>query len=352
MPDWSESMQQTFEYYIVDPNTWADTTLINSITSSSITRDSDSGTKSSATIDLTDNLEECYVRIYLKTIQNGITEKTPLGTFLAQTPSINFNGKSKTISIDAYSPLVELQEKSPPIGYFISKKENVMDSVYSLTKENLRAPVVKANCNTKLYSDFVADPSETWLSFLTDLMSNAKYEYDVDAMGRILFGPVHEIAKMQPVYTYEDNDISILYPDISVSRDLYGIPNVVEVIYSKNNERYYARVVNDDPSSPISTVNRGREIVERVTNPNMIGDPTNEQIQEYAEKYLRNASCLEYTISYSHGYCPVRVGDCVLINYEKAGLNYVKAKVISQTINCDAGCKVSEKAVITDRLWG
>ena len=26
MPDWTKSMQQTFEYYVVDPNTWKDKT--------------------------------------------------------------------------------------------------------------------------------------------------------------------------------------------------------------------------------------------------------------------------------------------------------------------------------------
>lgn len=46
-----------------------------------------------------------------------------------------------------------------------------------------------------------------------------------------------------------------------------------------------------------------------------------------------------------HGYCPVRVGDCVLLNYERAGLKNIKAKVISQSINCGIGCTVEETAV-------
>ena len=110
--------------------------------------------------------------------------------------------------------------------------------------------------------------------------------------------------------------------------------------------------MNDDPNSPISTVNRGREIVHRVTDPDVIGDPTRNQIQEYAEQLLRDLSSLEYTIKYSHGYCPVRVGDCVRLNYKAAGLTDVKAKVISQTIKCEPGCPVTEKATFTVKLWG
>ena len=36
MIDWSESMQQTFEYYEVDPNTWKDKRLLDFVKSSSI----------------------------------------------------------------------------------------------------------------------------------------------------------------------------------------------------------------------------------------------------------------------------------------------------------------------------
>ena len=137
-----------------------------------------------------------------------------------------------------------------------------------------------------------------------------------------------------------------------MSHDLYGIPNVVEVVYSKNSDHYYAKVVNDDPNSPTSTINRGREIVYRDTNPSMSGEPNNIIIQERAKQLLRNLSTIDYTVSYTHGYCPVRVGDCVRLNYSRAGITNVKAKVISQSIKCEPGTPVTEKAVFTAKLWG
>ena len=127
--------------------------------------------------------------------------------------------------------------------------------------------------------------------------------------------------------------------------------NVVEVIYSSGHDRYYSRVVNDDESSPTSVINRGREIVHRVTDPQFVGDPTKKQVDLYAEKLLSSLSSLEYTVTYTHGYCPVRIGDCVRLNYTRAGLKDVKAKVISQSIKCDTECSVSEKAVFTTKLW-
>lgn len=352
MVDWTSSMQQSFEYYVVDPITWKDSRKINVVRSCTVNRDSEAETQGSASLDITESLGECYVRVYLITIQNGEKNRHPLGTFLIQTPSSSFDGKIETVTVDAYTPLLELKENPPPLGYSILKNENIMDMAYRLTKEQLRAPVVEASCSETLFNDFVADTDDTWISFLTDLMAIAKYSFGLDELGRIIFLPKQDIASLQPIWTFNDDNSSILQPSITLDHDIYGIPNVVEVIYSNGNGYYYSKVVNDDPNSPISTVNRGREITHRVTNPELNGNPTEAQIKEYASQLLTELSSFENTITYTHGYCPVRLGDCVRLNYSKYGLKNVKAKVISQSIKCSAGCLVTEKAVFTMKLWG
>ena len=351
MIDWTASMQQTFEYYIVDPGTWKDSELLKNVKSCKINRDSEVETLGSATIDVTESVGECYIRVYLVAIQNGVTYKNPLGTFLVQTPSSTFDGKVRNVSMDAYTPLLELKENPPPLGYSILKDANIMENAYLLTREYARAPVITTECSTTLFSDFVANTNDVWLGFLTDLIANAKYTFGLDEMGRILYLPKQDTASLQPVWTYDDDNSSILYPDLDVDHDLYGVPNVVEVVYSSGNSHYYAKAVNDDENSPISTVNRGREILHRVTNPDLLGDPTESQIKEYAEQTLRELSTLEYTVTYTHGYCPVRIGDCVRLNYSRAGLTDIKAKVIRQSIKCESGCPVEEKAVFTVKLW-
>ena len=351
MADWSSSMQQSFEYYIVNPLTWKDVKLLDNVKSCTINRDSDSETLGSASFNITESIGECYIRTYLITSQNGVKEKHPLGTFLVQSPSSSFDGTSQAVSMDAYTPLLELKENPPPIGYSLLKDTNIMDMAYRLVRENARAPVVKTECKNTLFNDFVSNTDDTWLTFITDLIANAKYTFDLDEMGRILFSPKQDIASLQPVWTYDDGNSSILYPDITMDHDLYGIPNVVEVVYSSGSNNYYSRVVNDDSNSPTSTISRGREIIYRVTDPDLIGDPTENQIQEYAEQLLRELSSIEYTISYKHGYCPVRIGDCVRLNYSRAKMTDIKAKVISQSITCEPGCPVTETAVFTTKLW-
>lgn len=352
MVNWFKSMHQSFEYYIVDPLTWKDTKQLYNVLSSSVERDYEAITLGSATIDVTESMDECYIRIYLVTVQNGVKERHPLGTFLVQTPSMNFDGKTRDISLDAYTPLLELKENPPPIGYSILKGENIMDWAYRLVREKARAPVVEPDSSELLYSDFVANTDDTWLTFLTDLIANAKFEFGLDELGRILFLPKQDTASLRPVATFDDSNSSLLLPDFSETHDLYGIPNVVEVVYTSDNINYSARVVNDDPNSPISTVNRGREITHRVINPDLVGNPAQGQIDAYAKQLLRDLSTLEYIVKFKHGYYPVRIGDCVRLDYKRAGIENVKAKIITQSINCIPGCSVTSTAVYTKKLWG
>ena len=267
MPDWTKTMQQTFEYYVVDPGTWKETKKIDCVLSSSVSRDSTLETLGSASITVSESIGECYIRIYLVTTQNGFKEKHSLGTFLVQSPSYSFDGKIKNITLDAYTPLLELKENPTPLGYSILKGENVIETAYRIVREQVRAPVIKTQNDEVLNSNFVANLNDTWIVFIRDLIANANYSLALDDVGRILFMPNQDTMSLQPIWTYDDSNSSILYPELTVDRDLYGIPNVVEVIYSNGTEYYYGRAVNDDPSSPISTINRGREITHRESNP-------------------------------------------------------------------------------------
>ena len=141
MIDWTESMNQTFEFYVVDPTTWKDTIPLKQIKSCNITRDEESQTLGSATIDSTEVLDECYVRVYLIVGQNGVNEKVALGTFLVQTPSVSYDGKSNNISMDAYTPLIELKEGLPPLGYSVLKNTNIMETAYNICREHLRSHI-------------------------------------------------------------------------------------------------------------------------------------------------------------------------------------------------------------------
>lgn len=351
MIDWTESMEQTFEYYEVDPNTWKDIKQITNITSSTINRDDGTDTLGSASIDIENTIGECYIRIYLIVKQYDITYRESLGTFLIQTPSSSFDGKTRKVSIDAYTPLLELKENPTPLGYALLKNDNIMREAYLLIKDNCRIPVIETESNKQLTADFVADTNDSWLSFIRDLITQAKYSFGLDELGRIIFKPIQKTEELQPKWTFNDDNSSILLPELNLKHDLYKIPNVVEVVCSTGTTIVTSRIENNDPDSPTSIAKRGRRILYRDTKPDIHGYPTQAQLDEYAENLLSSLSSVEYTISYSHAYCPVTIGDCVRLNYNAAGLKDIKAKIISQSISCKPGCTVKETAVFTKKLW-
>ena len=349
--DWRRSMRQSFEYYRVDPITWKDVEKLDFIESCSITRDLETDTLGSATFTIRDPFQENYIRVYLIATQGETVEKVPLGTFLAQSSRESFDGRVGSVDIDAYTPLLELKENQPPIGYYIPKNTDIAEEVERLTRANCRIPVVPFTSDEVMQYDFVSNDNDTWMSYLNDFAAVAKFYYDLDELSQIVFSPIQELASLQPKWEFSDEEMSIMQPEITIDRDIYGVPNVVEVIYSAENYEYEARAVNDDPSSIVSTVSRGREITKRITNPSFPGTPTQGMVEEYAQQQLKELSTVSYTISYKHGYCPVRPGDGIRFNYYRYNLIDVKAKVISQTFNCETSCQVSEKAVFTKELW-
>lgn len=351
MANWNESMTQTFEYYEVDPNTWKDVKLIENVKSCTIKRDSGAETLGSATINIADTLGECYIRAYMIVIQNGVKERVCLGTYLVQTPSSTFDGKQRNVSMDAYTPLLELKEKPVPLGYTLLKDDNIMDEACRIVRENCRAPVVVTTAEDQLKDNFVASTDDTWLTYIIDLIKQANFQFYLDEQGQILFEPSKTADELSPVYTFNDDNSSILHPDIDLTHDLYNVPNVVEIYAPNGNNVKYYRAENRDSTSPTSIQNRGREILYRETEPNLPAYPTDAMVEEYAKNTLKRLSSVQYSVSYTHGYCPVRVGDCVRLNYSKAGLNNVKAKVVTQSIRCSTGCEVSETAVFTKKLW-
>ena len=137
---------------------------------------------------------------------------------------------------------------------------------------------------------------------------------------------------------------------------MYGVPNVVEIIITTTSgQTIIGEAVNEDDGSIISIQNRGRRVVHREVNPQILGKVSDAQAKNAAETYaaelLEKLSSLTYTINYTHGYCPVYIGDCVIIDYPDAGINNERAYVTGQNISCKTGCMVDETAMLVRSLW-
>lgn len=375
--DWTKGMQQTFEYFKVDPNTWNDYEQITTVISSNITKDTDSEMRGHASIETSEALDECYIRTYMVIRQNSIKQRVCLGTHLYMVQSDSFNGMRHQYNYTGYTPLVELREKLIPLGYSVvgvtgevngKVAPMLSDEIAQLISQNSRVKLEnRVKVEEPLLNNFVAGTTDNILTVVNNLLNASslqQYQVTVDEFGTVCIKEAISVYNERHVFEYTDDNSSILMADINLASDLSSIPNVLEVIYAgdANKDIGAVRVVvrNEDPNSVVSTVSRGREVWSRVVISN-IGSPYDkseitrqavvDQVTNQAYRLLEDASTIRKTIQYEHGYCDVEIGDTVLFNYKRAGLIGIKAKVVSQTITCKPGCKVSEMAVYTKKLW-
>lgn len=354
MIDWTKSMKQTFEFYTVDPTTWHDQKRLTKVISANVTNDIDSDLLVSGSME-TDEIErETYVREYLVVEQDRATYRFPLATLLVQTPDKTFNGTHTRSTSDGYSPLLELRDVNVPLGYTFPKNVDILQTVYSNTRSYCRAPIVTVNFGElkQSVSDIVANTDDSWLSINRYLLSKANYHYELDELGKIYIAKDVNFSSLMYVYRFTMDNASIVYPDLTISNDTYGIPNRLEVYLSSSAGVQMTAVENTNPDSPVSIPTRGRVITRIDSEPNLQGPVTQQQLELYAEEELKALSTVTKSVCFSHGYNPIaKVGNAVMLDFPEIGLNRVIAKITSQQIDLRPGCKVRSTAIFEERLW-
>lgn len=356
MIDWTADMNRTYEYWEVDPGTWKDVRPIDGVLSCEVTREDAGGDDdvlvSAAMETLSPLSGESYVRAYMSVEQprgSRSRERECMDTFLLQPSSASYNGKRGGYSCTGYGPLVELRDDSPEDGYTVAPGADVRKAAAQICRAHCRAPVIAGDGDDKLSEPFVAE-GDTWLSFVRALLGMASLKLSVDAYGRVAFAPDRDPAAMSPVWEYRDDIRSIMLPDVADECDWSGLPNKYVAVVSADDGCVVGTAVNDSAASPISTVSRGRVVLLRDDSPDLPKTASQALADAYARRKLREASRAEHEVGYTHLYCPVRLGEGVLVDYARAGFK-ARCKVTRQVIPHDAACKVAEAAQYTESYW-
>lgn len=357
--DWTEGIRETYRFYAVDVATWHDYLEIVDVDSCSITRDDTVETLETATMQMLDDPGEMYVRAYLVAEQGSLSETVALGTFLTQTSETSGDGKSRTAKLQCYSPLKELKDDCPPIGWYAGNGSVITDAVDAIMAAHCRAPYTSTRLSKRLQSSYVAGSGDTWLSVVKGLLGKAGMHLEISPEGIVSAVMDRDAASMQPSWTFDDGNSSIMLPDVTVTSDLSGIPNRYEAVYSGSSGSVVGVAQNDDPSSQVSTVSRGRIVLLRETNPSGLVSsdsdkqavPSKATADAFARRTLRAKSCLESTVEIEHAYCGTRVGDCVRVSTERYGGIDIIGRVSSQTLDCVTGMTVKSKVKYTTEMW-
>ena len=343
MIDWKRSMQQRFRYYEVDLRTWRDVREISCVSSCEVTRDIEADTIESATLTLVGgSIGETVVRAYMECRQGGPWERFGIGTWMCQTPKRTWRRGVGELEVRAYSPLLAVSDDKPPVLHTVRKgADPALQAVNALS--NGIAPVHPCSSSATLDEDHSCEPGENWLELASEMATAAQMKVMVDEKGMPFLEVDRDASSLASSWTYEDGKDSILLGGIDDQCDWYGLPNVVEVVAETDDMTYVGTATNNDQLSALSIASRGRRVVERHTDLEF-STVSQAAVDRAAQKKLSEAGSVERRLTYEHGYCPVKLGDCVRLISKRHGID-TKCKVVKQTLSLSTGCRVTEEAV-------
>lgn len=189
----------------------------------------------------------------------------PLGVFILSTPPRKATPEGWVVrEVEAYDLLQVLVDDKVPDRYPITAGTNYIAAIKDLlTGAGLTAlnltPTDKA---LPTASDW--EPGTSKLEIINGLLTAINYRaLWVDENGVAVAEPYISPAEQAPAYTYQDDDQSVIFPEVQESLDLFAVPNRwVLVVSEPDRPPLVAVYTNDNSDSPTSTVNRGRVIVD------------------------------------------------------------------------------------------
>ncbi len=329
--DWNKGFSASYYATFVDKATWRDIERFE-ITDGSISF-SDDELRCSAQISVTsyEHGTERLIRIYLDARQKGSAELVPLFTGYATSPAQNYNGVLETNNLEIYSVLVPVRDVVLPRGWYAPAEistAHILKSLFAPTP----APLDIADNAPALSEAIIAEDDETNLSMIDKILTAINWRLRILGDGTIQILPIAVAA----VASYDPLENDAIEPEIEISYDWYECPNCFRAISGDLS----ATARDDDTSSQLSTVNRGREVWMVETDCDLAED---ESIGSYAQRRLKEEQSVATTAKYKRRFNPdITITDLIRHHYPEQNMDGLY-KVNSIAMDLSYGGTVDEE---------
>lgn len=332
--NWDKGFTARYSYMIVDPSSWRDLEA-HDLISGSVSRSAD-GLMDAADMTITDLPAdgEVWVRIYLHARQNHDGVREALFTGLMSTPGVDWDGSRHTYNAECYSVLKPASDVLLPRGWYARAGANGAAVAAELLGVG-PAPVEYEDNAPALTAAIVAENSETNLSMAQKVVNAIGWRIRITGQGIITILPksMERVASMDPI----ENDIIEL--EVKDTRDWFSVPNVMRVVIQDRT----AIARDEDPGSPYSITNRGREVWMEDSQGSM---SDGESIESYAMRRLQEEQSPARICEYTRRYWPdLYPGDAIQLHYPEQqidGLFWIR----SQKIDLGYAARTSEECEI------
>lgn len=277
-----------------------------------------------ANLSIRDNNNIDYINARIKIYMDIMTplgyKSYPLGAFLIASPNRISDGMRITRQLECYDFAQILKEDKFTSRYFVAKGQMYIQVINAILESAklFNHDITPSQLTTNIDIEFEIGTSK--LDAINTLLKSLNYTpiwFDSEGVAKssIYINPSNRVEE----YSYLTDRESITFVGVEQNIDTFNLPNMI-VRYTDNPEGDFLRAtwVNNNPSSKLSTITRGRNIV----NISSVDDIANQSTLEQYVKRLADEQSLYEQINFNtaimphHTYC-----DCLRIENKELNIN-------------------------------
>lgn len=294
--NWNDGYRAQYFMSLVNPTTWRDVQTVD-IIGGTVTKTTD-GMMQSADVEMTQNVGEKIVRIWLNAKQDDDGDRAAIFTGLLQTPGTNWDGVRESHKAVCYSVLKPAADILLPRGWYAAQGANAAAVAADLL--DVLAPVSVEGTSPKLTQYIVAESNETQLSMAWKILNSIGWRIRIDGEGNIVVCP----NASEPIVRLDTNVNDIVELAVTDEQDLYSCPNVFRAISGDQSVTVYDNAAIEA---------RGREIWAQ-NERCVLND--GESLGEYAQRRLKELQAPARKVKYSRRFLPdVLPGDIAELSF-------------------------------------
>ena len=255
----------SYRYELLDKNERP----IGDVTASgSISFDSSAAIKRVADLVIREHKEVDYlsdrIKPYMRLKLGNSFAEFPLGVFLMSSPQRQEDGVSISKNVECYDKTQILSDDKFDTRYLVRAGENYINAVATIIASaginNYRLDA----CSLTLRTDIEFSVGTSKLDAINQLLKAINYnELYADSYGTIRAAKYEQPEGRKINLYYTTDKDSIVLPGAEELLDTFQAPNkIIRYLENAESECLIASVVNSDPASKLSTVSRGRTIVD------------------------------------------------------------------------------------------
>jgi hypothetical protein len=237
---------------------------------------------------------------------DGTFMEWPMGVFLLTSPkrSVDISG-TVVRDVEAYDQTMVLIDDVVTARYYVGPNVEYTAAISELlanTQGIIGYSIVSSTTRTVAALEW--EPGTSKSQIINDLLAAINYEgLWFDSNGTARAAPYVSPADREAEFTYQTDDVSTILPDAEVDVDYYKVPNRwVLIVSNPDQPPLRAEIVNNDPFSPTSTINRGRVVTRVIPDATA---PNQGVLNDIAQRYRDEDGQLFETVAFKSGLMPI-----------------------------------------------